>query len=196
MAGIEKIIGEIEAAADKEAKAIVEAAQKKADEMIQNTENECRDFSSEKKAEADKKAADLLKRYQSQSEQESKLAMLKAKQEVIDEMLAKALDRLKNQDAAPYFEMLLGLLKKAVSKGSGELLLSEKDLGRLPADFEAKAKAVAAEKGGDLVIAKETAKIDGGFILKYGLIEENYSLDSIFEDVHDTLQDTVNRVLW
>ena len=38
--------------------------------------------------------------------------------------------------------------------------------------------------------------IDGGFILKYGGIEQNLSVDAIFEEKKDQMQDLAGKILF
>ena len=47
-----------------------------------------------------------------------------------------------------------------------------------------------------LEISKDTVNIDGGFILKYGNIEINSSIDALFEENKDELIDVVNKMFW
>ena len=55
---------------------------------------------------------------------------------------------------------------------------------------------VATRNGGTLSISDEKAPIIGGFILRYGNIEINSSLDAIFEENKEVLTDTVKGILW
>ena len=75
-------------------------------------------------------------------------------------------------------------------------MLSEKDLSRVPSDFEDKANVVATKKGGTVELSKEAVNIDGGFILKYGNIEINSSIDALFEENEEKLVDIVNSTLF
>ncbi|MBP5773225.1 MAG: V-type ATP synthase subunit E [Eubacterium sp.] len=123
-------------------------------------------------------------------------ALLKAKGEVIDEVIDRALDELKNQDADSYFATILNVLKDNTQDKDGKICFSKKDLDRIPSDFEAKASDIAKEKGGSLTVDNEPADIDDGFILKYGDIEENCTFDAIFEAKRDDLRDLVNKNLF
>ena len=91
--------------------------------------------------------------------------------------------------------MLLKLLSSNVQKNDGEIRLSSEDLKRLPADFEEKAAAIAKEKGGSLRLSKEPAAIKDGFLLVYGYIEENCSLDAVFAAEKDSLTDLIHSML-
>ncbi len=196
MTGMERIIAEIESAAEAEAKAIVDAASKEADAILKKTEEECSAYKSSAKEKAEKSALEAAKRTESQCQQQEKMILLRKKQEIIRSVIEKAKNKLENQSAEDYFSMLLTLLTRAVTAGNGELFLSEKDLARKPASFDALAEALAKAKGGSLVVSKEPAAIPNGFLLKYGQVEENYSLSAVFEEKYDLLQDKVHAVLW
>ena len=45
-------------------------------------------------------------------------------------------------------------------------------------------------------LSEETAGLGGGVILRYGGVEENCSLDALFRDRRETLQDRVAQVLF
>ena len=92
--------------------------------------------------------------------------------------------------------MIAKLLAGKVTQGAGELLFSRKDLARLPEDFGELVKKLAAEKGGSLTIGEESANIENGFILRYGGVDENCSLSSLFAEKKDLLTDLVSRTLW
>ena len=123
-------------------------------------------------------------------------ALLKAKGEIIDEVITRALDELKNQDTDAYFATVLNILKDNVQDNDGKICFSKADLDRLPSDFKSKIDEVAKEKGGSLEIDSEAADISDGFILKYGDIEENCTFDAIFDSKRDELRDLVNKNLF
>ena len=196
MAGIDKITKEIELEADKEAASIVSAAEAAAQAARDKANQERDAYISAADEKLSRKLAEENKKTQSQCEQAEKLILLETKQFVIDDVLRKAKIKLLIQGKEAYFETLLKLLEKSVQADKGELMLSEKDMGRVPSDFESKANVVATKKGGTVVLSKNTVDIEGGFILKYGNIEINSSFDAIFDENRDELMDIVNGILW
>ena len=64
----------------------------------------------------------------------------------------------------------------------------------MPAGFREEIKSLAQKKGGVLEISGETRNIDGGFILIYGGIEENCSIDAMFAEKRDELLDQVRKI--
>ena len=123
-------------------------------------------------------------------------AILKAKGEMIDETIEKALEELKSLDDSAYFDTLLSIVEENVQAKDGKIRLSSKDASRLPSDFESKVSSVAKSKGGSLVIDSVNADIDYGFILVYGDIEENCTFDAIVASKRDELRDIVNKNLF
>lgn len=196
MAGIENIVNEILADAKSRADEVLDQARKTADEELAAAAGENAETAKAASERAARAVVDYEARVRSQCEQENKLRVLAAKQEVIDGVLAKAEERLKTQDAGDYFDMLRRLLATVVRSGEGEIALSASDLSRVPEDFLEKANAVAKEKGGSLSLSDKSADIDSGFILRYGQIEENCSLSALFAENRDRLQDVITSILW
>lgn len=196
MAGIDKILSSIKESAEAEAAEVVKEAEAKAEELIEKTKKECLVYSVEENAKSDKKIELAQKRYNAQSEQAAKLILLNARQNIIESALENALSTIEKSEPKEYFDMLLKLLERAAGKGEGELYLSKEDIDRMPSEFAAAAAGIGAKKGGAIKIAGSKPDIKSGFILKYGQIEENYTMKALFEENHDRLQDIVNSILW
>ena len=92
--------------------------------------------------------------------------------------------------------MIAKLIEKNARPQDGEIAFSAADLARLDASAKEAVQAAAKKANGSLKVAKEAANIKSGFILRYGGIEENCSLDALFAEKADLLVDTVNRALW
>ena len=125
-----------------------------------------------------------------------KQAVLAAKQEVIGRVLEAAYSRVMELSPAEYFDMLEKLLREYALPEEGEICFSARDLDRMPEGFTGKIRTIAAEKGGSLTLSGETRRIDGGFILIYGGVEENCTIKAVFDSKRDELSDRVNRLLF
>ena len=125
-----------------------------------------------------------------------KQAVLAAKQEVIGGVLEKAYDAVMNLDDEKYFEMLEKLLEKHALAEEGVICFSEQDLERMPQGFPEKIRNIAASKGGSLTLSEKPEKMDGGFLLVYGGIEENCTIRAVFDSKREELSDQVNRLLF
>ena len=196
MAGIDNIIGQILQEAQEEAKGVIAAAEKEAASIREEAQRSAADL---KKA-ADERSSEAVKTYAARSQSSAditkKKAILTAKQEMIEGIMSEALERLENQDDAAYFAMLKKILAKNVQMGDGTIAFSAKDTARLPKGFIEEAQAIAKKAGGRLKLAEPVKGITSGFVLAYGGIEENCSLEAIFEAGREKIQDKVYRFLF
>ena len=196
MTGLDKITSQIQEEAEASAKERIEAAQKEAEQILADAKAACEAM----EKEASDKAAALKTvqdgRIHSAAEQKRKTALLKAKQEIIAEIIGSAYQTLKEEDTASYFLTMEKLVKTYALADKGEIYFSAADLGRMPADFEKKIEAAAQENGGSLTLKKEPKAIPDGFILVYGGVEENCTLKALFDAKKDQLQDRVNEMLF
>lgn len=196
MTGLEKITSQIQEEANALAAGKLEAAQKEADAVLAEAKEACAAVEAES---AEKNAALKVTydgRIKSSAEQQRRTALLRAKQEIIADVIDEARLTLKNEDTGSYFRTMEKILKTYALAEDGEIYFSEKDLARMPSDFEEKIAAAAKAKGGSLVLKKEPKAIEDGFILVYGGVEENCTLKALFDAKRDQLQDKVNEILF
>lgn len=196
MTGLEKITDQIQEEAKASAAGRLEAAQKEADAILAEAKDACAAM----EAEAAQKNAAMKVNYEgrvkSSAEQQRRTALLRAKQEIIAEVIEEAYVTLKKKDTKSYFLTMEKILKTYALAEAGEIYFSAEDLARMPGDFEKKITAAAKEKGGSLVLKKEPKAIADGFILVYGGVEENCTLKALFDAKRDELQDKVNAILF
>ncbi len=197
MTGLEKIIKVIEA-----------ESQANADKIISEANEEANQFLSLAKEEAKQSAADIaekptseikaiLNRAESGASLIKRQMLLDAKQKMINEIILKAENKLTSLPDTDYFDIILQIVKKHAHNQPGIILFSQSDLDRLPKKYEKRLnEAIKDIKNASLKISNESAKVDGGFILVYGNIEENCSFDALFSDAKEELQDKVNAFLF
>ncbi len=135
-------------------------------------------------------------RTQSAAEQQRRTLLLRTRQAIISDTLKAACSSLLALPDADYFAFLETVLNAYAQPQSGVLCLNAADRARMPADFPAKAAAIAAKHGGALTISDSVRPIDGGFVLVYGGIEENCSVRALFDARQEALQDLTNRLLF
>lgn len=196
MTGLEKIIAQILDEAGSTAKSALAKAKEEAAAIVEAAEAESSLRSQEILQKSEAEVAGYLERIHSSAELQSKKAILKAKQEVILEITRKAYEQLISQDTESYFGMIKRMLEKFALPEEGDIYLSEFDLKRLPVGFEAEIEKIAEAKGGRLTLSNEGKKLDGGFILVYGGVEENCSFRALFNANKDIFQDEVNQLLF
>ncbi len=195
MTGLEKIIAEIGDEVAKEAAAAIEKAKAEADAVLQQAKEESDAKIAKISAAAASDVAEIERSRTSAVQLQRRQKALQTKQQVLAETLAKALQEVYALPDAQYFELLVKLAAGTAEGGEGEMLLNEKDKKRLPADFEKKL-AAAMPQGAKLTVAKSTRPIDGGFVLKYGDVEENCSLQAIFDARSEEFSDTIRDILF
>ncbi len=196
MAGIDNITKEILREANDTASEILQAAEADAKERLNEAQKACDAIAEAEAEQSEKLKAEYAERILAQADMRRRREILKAKQEMIEDVIREAYEKLETLPDADYFLMLEKLVRGNVQSGDGEVLLSERDLKRLPAGFEATCQTIAAEQGGSLTISKDAASIANGLILRYNGIDENCTLSAIFAEKKEILQDRVHSVLW
>lgn len=197
MTGLEKILKAIEADADKNADEIIGKANREAEEIMAAAEQEAEKKCSEIaiKSEMDRKA--VISRAESAASLQEKKIILDAKQQMISNIITSARNSLTILPDSEYIQVILRMVKKYAHQKSGVILFSAADKKRLPSDFDALLKNILSDKtGASLTVSVEIVNLEGGFILKYGDIEENCSFDAIFGAAKEELQDKVNTLLF
>ncbi len=196
MAGIDGITGDILAAARNEAGELIQQAETAAAAVREKAQAEASQLFDKLIAQAREKAEAQTERAASQAQLKKRQTLLFEKQQIISEVIEKAKASLAAQDGAAYFAMTAKLIEKNARPQAGEIAFGAADLARLDASAKAAIEAAAKKAGGSLKIAEDAADIKSGFILRYGGIEENCSLDALFAEKADQLVDKVNRALW
>ena len=188
MAGLDKIISQIKEESQEAAARTLAGARDEADKVLaaarKEAESECADIEGRSR----QSVANILERGQSAADLKKRGSILAEKQKLIGDTIEKAKAELKG--------MILKLAVKSAQNGKGELLFSAKDLARVPEGFEDRLNAALKDKDAALHISKDTRDIDAGFVLTYGGIEENCSINAIFDSAHELLQDKVQEILF
>ena len=196
MSGLDKMKARILEEAQSTAQEILDKAKADADAAVQAARESAEAEAAKILERAKRDAADYGVRVDSSMDMQRKQAILAAKQEVLGGVLEAAYETIMNLDDAKYFEMLEKLLEKHALPEAGAICFSAKDLGRMPAGFPDKIKNIAASKGGSLTVSEKPEKIDGGFLLVYGGIEENCTISAVFASRREEMSDQVNRLLF
>ena len=196
MTGLDKIVEQILEEAENESKTILEDANKKAEQIIADAKKEAEKIkaNSDEKISMEKLSGE--NRAKSSADLKKRQTVLKAKQEIINDIISKAHESLINMEDEKYFEMMEKIVDKSVLPKDGQIVFSERDSKRLPKDFEKKVSDIAKKHGGSLTLSDKNADIDGGFILVYGGIEENCSISAMFNANKENMADKVNSLLF
>ncbi|MDY6038835.1 MAG: V-type ATP synthase subunit E [Eubacterium sp.] len=192
---------------DKIKKSILDEAAGAAKSAMDEAVAKAKSIEEESKAETEKKCAEISQttefkivslkdRTKSSAELERNRKILETKQALITEIIEKAKTQIKDLPDEEYFNFLLKIAEKSVHAGEGTFSLSKGDLERLPSNFAGELKEIADRKGAKLTIATEAMDIDDGFVLSYGGVEENCTLEAIFADKKDELSDLAQKILF
>lgn len=196
MTGLEKILKAIEDDADALVEKILSEAKAVADEITEaakkEAEKKCLEIAS--KSEMDVQAA--LSRAQSAASLIERKTILDAKQQLINDVIAKAKDKLTTLSDSEYTETIIRMVKKNAHNTSGTIVFSEADKKRLPKDFDTMLKKALEDKDGASLTISENNTKHSGFVLIYGEIEENCTFEALFATAKDELQDRVNEILF
>lgn len=193
MSGLEKILSQIEYESDERCRSIIEDAKKKADRIIGNARDEAEAILKSGEEETAKKVERINQGAVSSAELGKSKLLLRAKLEIIDEILEKSLDKIKKLPEDEYFDIIKTLILANAKSGEGTLCLCEKDIGRLPEGFIASINKAPGDKE---IILGDATDIDSGFILRYGDIDVNCSFDAIVQEKRDELRDALNSLLF
>lgn len=182
----QKIIDRIASDARAEADAIIQEAQKEANEMIQAAEEKARKelakYHELSQAEAQKAAAKEI----SGAHMNAKKNILSVKQEVLSETIRAAEQKLMSLPDDEYQKLIGDMLDSAEDGEDCLIIVSQNDKKRL--------ENLISSKGRKL--ADETKELSGGFIVKKGDIEYNYSFESIVTVEREEMEKIAAEILF
>ncbi len=196
MSGLEKIVDRISKESQGKADAILNEAKTRAESIRADIEKRTAEECGRITRKAESQALNIVERSQASAELKSKQILLSGKQEVLNETISMAKEKLAGLSDQEYADVFVKLFKKHVPSQNAVLKLGSKDLGRLSGDTISKLIAEAKAAGSELTVSKEAADIKDGFVLDFGGIEENCTFDALFDQNIDDLLDKVKSILF
>lgn len=196
MTGLEKMKSQILDEAKATANSKIQEAENQAKEILETASQEAAKVADSISQKSAAEIANYKERVESSIDLKKRTEILKAKQEVIAQVLEKAYKAVCEMDTQSYFALLEKMLDKYALAQDGEIYLSVVDRERMPADFVSKIEAAAKAKGGSLKLGEVDKKVTDGFILVYGGVEENCTLKAMFDAKKDELSDCVYQLLF
>lgn len=193
MAGIDKIIRQIEDDTKAVCDDMILKARAKSDDILTDAKVQADKIAADAKQKTAAKITDIEKRGESSADLEERKVALYTKQSIISDMLNIGLENAKNLPDGEYFALILKMIGKNSQPNDGEIIFGKKDLDRLPKGYLTEINSVSK---GKLTLSDKAAAIDAGFILSYGGIEENCSFDSIFMSEAENLSDRAGKLLF
>ncbi len=169
---IENITNRILQEAKDDAEAAKKAATEEASQATANAKVEAMTISENSALKSVEDAKTLKERKEAVAELEARKLRLGAKQDMINKSFEMAKNAILAMDDEKYQQFLFDRLK---DYDEGEVLLNSKDKERIGTSLADKLSST------NLKVSDDTADIDGGFILRNGLVSINGSLETILD---------------
>jgi V/A-type H+/Na+-transporting ATPase subunit E len=179
---IDKIIEKAEA----EAKAIKDKANLEVEAILKAADDKAKRESDALKKKAELEAEKVKAKAISGAELQGKIAILQEKQGLLDEVIQEAKKRLETLPDAQYAETIGTMLDKLNKENGTEIIVSVRDRDRLAGTIQ--------EKG--FTLSEKSRELDGGFIVKNGDIEYNYSFESIIAVEQEEIRQIAAKILF
>lgn len=194
MTGLETILQQIADDAKAEAEELLQTAKAEQEKLLTEAKAKASETEQAAIAQGEEQAKQIRERAESAAQMQRRNAILACKQELIGETIASVKRELANAPDEKYFAVLVALAKRFAAEGKAELQMNQRDLERMPADFAEQLKAAAPQT--EFTVSKTPIDIKDGFLLVYGGIDINCTLDAVFDGAQADLSDAVSRTLW
>lgn len=193
MSALNKIIVEILAQANIQADGIISEANKKAVEILEKGQADREEWKRQFDETTEQECREILNRAESADRQNRRRALLHARGQVIDEIIVEAKAKIEGLPDKEYFDLLFRLFEKNAQPLDGVIRFAPADYERIPDGFLERCKQVFP--GHALGLSGDMEDIQNGFVIQYGNILQNCSIDGIFESERQMLRDKVYEVL-
>lgn len=192
MGAEEKILQGILNDANGQAKKITADGAARCEEILTQSAQQAKAYAAKTVSDALRRAKAIKENSDSATELTVRDARLVKKHEEIENTIKLATEKIASLPDDKYFALLCSLAVKNARAQEGILLLGAADHIRDVSVF----RELLGSAGVKVAIDKTPAAVKNGFILKYGDIEYNLSLDAVIADKKDALQDRINTILF
>ena len=198
MKGTEKIIAHIRADGDAEAKKIIDAASKQAEEKRAESFKAALSEYEKLMQAGNAECEDILSGSRRLAEVEAKKSVLSVKQEMISAAFDAAREEIVNMPRDKYTQFLARMAAEAAAIGMEEIVLNARDKAEVGKSVCKAANELLSAKGtpGKLTVSEDTADISGGVIVRFGGIETNCSIDALIRQRRSGLSTEVAAALF
>jgi V/A-type H+-transporting ATPase subunit E len=190
LSGLDQIIERILHESAAECDAILKKAQAECEIIQLENEKKAAQVVLDIKTAADADTIKLLETARQRAETDCRKKLLHAQQMLVSEVIEQAAERLKSLPENEYFVVLTKLLARYSQQQTGEILLGSADVKRISTEFKAELDRYPLE------IVEDARLNGGGFILRYGEIEENCMFSALLADKHEAVHDKVYHILF
>ena len=198
MKGTEKIIAHIENDAKAQAQAIIDEANRKAEEVRSAGEKAAQEAYDKLIREGKAECEAMLNRKIRMAEMEAKKEVLGAKQERVVETFAKSVSLICELPREEYAELFAKMAAKVSVSGTEEMYFCKNDKDECGQRIADRANELLAAQGkvGKLTVAEEAVNICGGFVLIENGIELNCSAEMLVDRCHKNMVAEVANALF
>lgn len=198
MKGTEKIIAHIENDAKAQAQAIIDEANRKAEEVRSAGEKAAQEAYDKLIREGKAECEAMLNRKIRMAEMEAKKEVLGAKQERVVETFAKSVSIICELPIEEYAELFAKMAAKVSVSGTEEMYFCKNDKDECGQRIADRANELLAAQGkvGKLTVAEEAVNICGGFVLIENGIELNCSAEMLVDRCHKNMVAEVANALF
>ncbi len=198
MKGTEKIIAHIENDAKAQAQAIIDEANRKAEEVRSAGEKAAQEAYDKLIREGKAECEAMLNRKIRMAEMEAKKEVLGAKQERVVETFAKSVSLICTLPREEYAELFAKMAAKVSVSGTEEMYFCKNDKDECGQRIADRANELLAAQGkvGKLTVAEGAVNICGGFVLIENGIELNCSAEMLVDRCHKSMVAEVANALF
>ena len=198
MKGTEKIIAHIRADGDAEAKKIIDAASKQAEEKRAESFKAALSEYEKLMQAGNAECEYILSGSRRIAEMEAKKSVLSVKQEMISAAFDAAREEIVNMPRDKYTQFLARMAAAAAASGMEEIVLNARDKAEVGKSVCKAANELLSAKGtpGKLTVSEDTADISGGVIVRFGGIETNCSIDALIRQRRSGLSTEVAAAMF
>ena len=190
MTGLDKILMEIKKDSEVRVNDVLSGAKAEEKRILEEAQAESKRQSEEIIEKAKKDADTIRERAKSSIEIKAGRLVLSKKQEIINDLILKAKEFIGEMTADEYSEFMIKAIEKYSHKEEGVVKFSDHD------KTFANAKVYDVIKEKNLKVSDEIIDAKIGFILDYGDIEENCTIDAIFDGSSEVLSDKVCGIIF
>jgi V/A-type H+-transporting ATPase subunit E len=192
--------------ADKVVKKILKEAEKKTGEILEAARNEARRITASASKESlsiaeqgkqlsKEKALEEKERILATAKLDIRKAVLERKQSLMEEAFRNAILHLRRKKTEEYVALIEKLLLGAVDSGTEEVIVGEADREIINSQVIALVNRKLGDKG-KLTLSPKAGSMTGGFVLRQGKIDKNFSFDGLIELAREGLETQVAKLLF
>lgn len=196
MDGLLKIITKIQEDTKEQCDAVIESANKQAQNILDDTQKSALETKEKEINCANEKANLIVSKAHSSADVEYKRHILKTKGGIIDSVISDTIKYFENLDEDKSLEYVLSLVKKSALNLCGEIVFCKNTFEKMPKDIENKISSVL-DKTSTLKVSEERINDSAfGFVLSYPEMRINCTIESLILDNEEQIRDKLSLVLF